>query len=194
MLRITIKGLSPLLMHNERLANKLDPATKALAKMTAKKKKDDSDLEEIARLEFIGGLYHTDELGPYLPAHVIKGSILGGARMLRAGKEVGPALRIPGMGAPLTYDGPRDVDGLWAGGFYDIRGAGVMGKRVMRCRPCFRSWSATFDALIIDGLGCSADLLKNSLEHAGYARGIGDFRPECDGDFGTYKIEKFEEV
>ena len=52
--RITITGTAPMLMHNGRLANPLDPATQTLKALTSKRKKTDDDLFDIRTLGFRG--------------------------------------------------------------------------------------------------------------------------------------------
>ena len=64
---ITIDGTAPFIMHNSRLADKLDPITRQKAVVAAKRKKTDEDDLEISRLEWLGGLYWDDAIGPYLP-------------------------------------------------------------------------------------------------------------------------------
>jgi hypothetical protein len=65
--------------------------------------------------------------------------------------------------------------------------------KIMRHRPRFNEWSAKFD------LGVNEKLLPVSMAHqllneAGESIGIGDFRPEKRGPFGTFRVTKFEEV
>ena len=50
-------GGSPLVMHNERLADPLDEYVRDIAKLSRKRQKTEADHLEIARLEFLGGLY-----------------------------------------------------------------------------------------------------------------------------------------
>src|SRR5262249_49765792 len=49
-------GGSPLVMHNERLADPLDPFARDIAKVSKKRNKTEADHLEIARLEFLGGM------------------------------------------------------------------------------------------------------------------------------------------
>ena len=65
--RLSIEGTAPLLMHNIRLADPLNPIAKAMKAISSKRKKTDDDLAQLARLEFEGGLYVLPDLGPYLP-------------------------------------------------------------------------------------------------------------------------------
>lgn len=65
--------------------------------------------------------------------------------------------------------------------------------RIMRHRPRFDQWGARFDLLINDDLldPATAHVL---LQEAGLSIGIGDFRPEKRGPFGTFRVTKWEEI
>jgi len=65
--------------------------------------------------------------------------------------------------------------------------------RIMRHRPRFDVWGATFQLAIND------DLLDPAMAHvllsdAGLTIGIGDFRPEKRGPFGTFRVTEWSEV
>jgi hypothetical protein len=64
--------------------------------------------------------------------------------------------------------------------------------RVMRYRPRFNAWGAEFDLVVNDEL-MTVDLAHRLLEEAGQQIGIGDFRPEKRGPFGTFRVTRFEE-
>jgi hypothetical protein len=65
--------------------------------------------------------------------------------------------------------------------------------RVMRHRPRFDQWGAQFDILLDDEL-LSIEMAQKLLEEAGHSIGIGDFRPEKRGPFGTFRVTRFEEA
>lgn len=65
--------------------------------------------------------------------------------------------------------------------------------RIMRYRPRFDQWSAEFTFLVNDQLLSIEDAHK-LLTEAGECIGIGDFRPEKRGPFGTFRVTKFEQV
>lgn len=65
--------------------------------------------------------------------------------------------------------------------------------RVMRHRPRFDNWGAKFD-LMIDETMLPLDLAHQLLNEAGQSFGIGDFRPEKRGPFGTFRVTEFKEV
>lgn len=65
--------------------------------------------------------------------------------------------------------------------------------RVMRYRPRFDQWGAEFDITVDDNL-LSVEMAHQLLQEAGQSIGIGDFRPEKRGPFGTFRVTKFEEA
>lgn len=65
--------------------------------------------------------------------------------------------------------------------------------RVMRHRPRFDSWGAKFQIALDDDL-LSVEMAQRLLEEAGRSFGIGDFRPEKRGPFGTFRVVSFQEV
>lgn len=175
---ITITGTAPLLMHNSRLSNPLDPATKALKRATGKRTKTDDDHEEVARLEHAGGLYLDPDIGPFIPADNIWRSLYDAAKKSKRGPKIKEGLFISTDVNPLAYAGPRTADGLWAdGNFRFMASAKVTGKRIMRCRPMFREWrteaKGVFDPNVID-----LAEIDQIAETAGSLVGLGDWRPK----------------
>ena len=65
--------------------------------------------------------------------------------------------------------------------------------RIMRHRPRFDEWGAKFNLLINDDL-LSVEMAHQLLNEAGQSIGIGDFRPEKRGPFGTFRVTKFKEA
>jgi hypothetical protein len=63
--------------------------------------------------------------------------------------------------------------------------------RVMRHRPRFDIWGAKFVLRLDDDL-LSLDMAHQLLNEAGQNIGIGDFRPEKRGPFGTFRVAHFE--
>lgn len=187
-IRFTITGTAPLLMHNQRLADPLDPYAKALKVISAKKKKTDEDHEEMARIEFEGGLYFDDSLGPYIPGVNVHRSMVEGARMTKRGKDIERALLVLDDVCPLAYKGPRDVKGLYADKRYVSRKSVKVGQaRVMRTRPMFAEWTLECEAELDLALLNFEDV-QAIAETAGSLAGLGDYRPSSPhgGPHGRY--------
>lgn len=59
--------------------------------------------------------------------------------------------------------------------------------RIMRHRPRFDCWSATFNLRINDTI-LPPDFVHQLLVEGGQQIGVGDFRPEKGGPFGTFNV------
>lgn len=180
--RITIDGTAELLMHNSRLANPLDPATKALKRVTAKRSKTDEDHEEIARLEHAGSLYLDPDVGPYLPSDNIWRSLYDAAKKHKLGPRIKEGVVFQQAVNPLSYRGPRDPAGLWSDeNFRHMASVKVGTARTMRCRPMFRQWRTEAEGILDPNILDLQDL-ANIAETAGAVVGLGDWRPR----YGRY--------
>jgi hypothetical protein len=173
---ITLTGTSPLLMHNSRLSNPLDPATKALKKVTGKRNKTDDDHEQIARLEFAGSLYLDPDIGPYIPGENISRCLVDGAKLTKMGVKVTRGVFISTDVNPLSYDGPRSDEGLWQAGYRHMASVKIGTSRTMRCRPWFPEWCVQADG-VLDPSVLELDDIASIADNAGSLIGLGDWRP-----------------
>ena len=114
--RITLEGTGALLMHNARLSNPLDPAAKAIKKVSGKRNKTEDDHAEMAHLEFIGSLYYDKDAGPYIPGENLWRCLYDAAKKSKRGPKVKEGLLITTDVNPLVGYGSkaRDPESLWA--------------------------------------------------------------------------------
>ncbi len=192
----TFTGTTPLLLHNTRLANPLDPIVRAMKKITGKRKKTDEDLEELARLEFLGGLYYgesydwltppKDKMGPHIPGEMLDACLRDGAKPTKQGRHVQRGAMVVEPRVKLEYEGPRDPAALWkAGTFRDMRMVKVMAAKVLRCRPKFPiGWHLSFTLEFADAMFNPEDLIAIAKTAGRYAC-IGDYRPR----YGQFTVE-----
>ncbi len=181
--QITIKGLTPLIMHNGRLSDPLDDATQALAKLTSKKKKTVDDHKAVSKCEWYGGLYVDDDGEPCLPGEVIEAALVEGAKKYKLGKVAKGGIIVAGN-FKIKFKGPKTADKLWADGGYLKRSSVKVGMaRVIRSRPIFPEWECTFDVQWDPSLVSDEDQLMEIAESSGMS-GIGDWRPK----FGRYEV------
>lgn len=182
-LAFKLTGVAPLVMHNGRLANPLDPISKALKAVTGKRAKTDADFEEMARIEFLGGLYVGDD-GPCIPGELIEAVIIAAAKKVKRGPQAKAGLLSDGNHR-LEYAGPREPDALWADErFRLVAGVRVGQARVMRTRPVFRDWSAEIFVDYLPGQLNPAEVAE-MVRTAGEIVGLGDWRPR----FGRFTAE-----
>lgn len=176
-IRIDLEGTSPMLQHNIQLADPLNPIARQMKLISKKRTKTDDDFEELARLEFLGGLYINADLGPYVKGVAIEKSFVEGGRISKQGKSIERGLFITDVEVPLLYKGPRTAEELWEDvNFRDVQAVRVGQSRVMRTRPIFRNWSLSADAeLLTDVL--NLDTFESLATDAGLMVGLGDNRP-----------------
>lgn len=195
----TLVGVSPLLMHNGRLANPLDSVVKEMKLVTSKQKKTDKDHKLLSDLEWLGSIYTTDDFTFKVKGYEI--SIETDAKLAIPGENLEAMLIIAGTKAkrkdafkagviadgsfPLTHNGPKNVPELFSkDGYRHIQGVRVQRSRVMRTRAIFRSWKLPVVIKYLPGLLNAADI-DTALELAGSIIGLGDYRPK----YGRFAIE-----
>jgi hypothetical protein len=191
-IRVTIRGATPLMMHNDRLANPMNEFARRLKEVTGKRKKTDADIQEISKIEFLGGIYYHRDVGVYLPGRNVRKSLVDGAKKIKQGTTVQSSVTVQEEHVPLLYDGPREPEKLFEAGFVDVRMVGNQRARVVRTRPIFLAWGAQFTMEYFPEQ-INPETLRQCLEIAGQLCGIGDYRPAISGGtFGKYRIEKWE--
>jgi hypothetical protein len=177
-IELNIVGVAPTVMHNGQLADPLNRFAKALKAITGKRKKTDDDYEEMARLEFLGGLYVDTNGNPCWPGECIESMFKSAARMSKLGKQVERGLWCNGDW-PLAYKGPKDADALWADERFRLTVGAKnpgSGSRIMRTRPIFRDWSLSF-VIQFDPECLNESQVREFCETAGKYVGLSDFRP-----------------
>jgi hypothetical protein len=182
-LHFRIEGTRPLLMHSGALADPLNAIAKEMKRVSGKRAKTDADFEQLAKLEFRGGLW-LHQGAPCVPSHVLEAVFTEAARKSKKGKQATAGVVVP-QNAPLEYDGPKDPEQLWEQRDHYALTVGVRIQRnkVMRTRPKFDKWGAEFDVEYETGL-LNANEVKEILETAGDQVGIGDWRPK----FGLFRL------
>lgn len=182
-IEITLEGERPMLHHNIRLANPLDPYTQKLRTLTAKRKKTDEDLSEIMWWEARGGIYETPEGFVGLPSDNLWRALYDAATAFRRGADIKRALIPVTDVEPIIFpEGKHDVDDFLNAGNIDLRMVQVSRRRVPRSRPLIPvPWSVTHRFDLLSDIVDARDL-TDIIDRAGRVVGIGDFRPR----FGTF--------
>ena len=174
-----IQGVTPCLMDNGRKADPRDEFSKSIHKLIKSKVRGqvfaEEQLVELARLQFMGGLYLTEDGRPGWPGENIEALFLAAARKFKKGKVVPVALLIDGTW-PLIYDGPKSAEKLWQhGGFHKTCQAKQKGFLVTR--PKFDKWELEFEVQVDSEVIDESDI-RQWLEVAGYSVGLSAWRPK----------------
>jgi len=167
---VTIKGISPLLMHRF----PLEP-------IEAVEKKPP---EEQARL----ALYEIDGK-PYVPGVNIQRALVAGATFSK-GKGRGSLQKSAAAGLFVEESAISLNGSKWV---LDARPVVVPATRgrVIRYRPRFDEWELTF-TLSYDELLMSETQVRRIVDDTGQRVGLLDFRPEKKGPFGRFVVTRWE--
>jgi hypothetical protein len=186
--RLQATGITPLVLHNERLADPLDEFTRAIGAISKKRNKAEEDHRNIGRLEFLGGLYTEPPLEPNPNGHKYKIGVPGwnvlrclqdGAKRQKRGADVPRGVHLlPDNFAVLKYEGPDSPEEMWKEGprFALRKTVGIQRSRTMRTRPIFTDWEFELD-VEIDPTIFDLHVLQTAWTDAGRYYGLGEMRP-----------------
>jgi hypothetical protein len=181
-IQITISGESPLLLHNGQTADPRNTYSKAIKAVSSKRKKTDADYDEMARLEWLAGLYRfRNEL--VIPDYVLEATFVNGAKKSKRGPQAKCGLFftehaiLDFVGKPSEINDQTLADMFDGNNFTHTAGVKVGTAKVMRTRPIFRDWNlkaiAQFDPDVLN----LRDIEEIAVD-AGKLVGIGDSRPK----------------
>lgn len=180
---LELTGTTGLVMHNIQLADKTNPFTKEIAKLTDKRNRTEADDAEIERLEFLGGLYHDPDIGIHVPTGNVVKCFERAGTLTRQGTALVRAVALVTDRAPLHYDGPREPLKLWdLPEFHFRKSVGIQRGKVMRMRPIFRRWALTLELELVETV-LDPDDFTRIAELGGRSEGLCDARKLGFGRF-----------
>jgi hypothetical protein len=194
-LQVTIKGFTPLLMHNGQIADPLNEHAIALKKVSAKRTKTETDHLEMQKLEWFGGLYVDEHEHVIIPGANIESAIIAGAKKSKKGNVAKATILIDDDPRVMAFveqdktvkliDINKTATELYAEGnqYIDRRMVRVTTSRIARTRPIFRKWALTF-TIKYDESMANEDEVLTWLADAGTQVGLGDYRPK----YGRFAI------
>lgn len=183
-LKVTWKGISPLIMHSCQCVNPLHPIVKELKKYTSKKNKTDEDLVKISDLEWEAGAYWKDGMGLYIPAENVEATIINGAKANKKGKDIQKYVDVTDLYIPFEYGEDLTKEELIQNYEYrDTRIMTVMRSKILRTRPRFDQWVIEFN-LRYNEEKIDIETIINAMEYAGLYVGLCDSRPK----YGKFSV------
>ena len=183
-LKVTWKGISPLIMHSCQCVNPLHPIAKELKKYTSKKNKTDEDLVKISDLEWEAGAYWKDGMGLYIPAENVEATIINGAKANKKGKDIQKYVDVTDLYIPFEYGEDLTKEELIQNYEYrDTRIMTVMRSKILRTRPRFDQWVIEFN-LRYNEEKIDIETIINAMEYAGLYVGLCDSRPK----YGKFSV------
>jgi hypothetical protein len=183
---VPILGTTPLIVH--RFSEKAKRLM--LDNMQGKKSPKENKNPEA---EYEAAFYRLKDGTPGLPVTAFKQATVGGARFY--GKNV----TMTALKQFLFIRGEVGADGI---GLAPITGEPNMREDVVRVgrggtdlryRPEFREWSTVINVTFVTSALTRGSVLS-LIDAGGMGVGVGEWRPERDGDFGTYRVDPTRDV
>ena len=179
--KVTIKGISPLLMNRPSL---LEISDKAKRKMSG------VDEEE---KQFIEKQYRTDKGELFTPDTHIKGALVEAGKNIKV-KGKGKATYSKIIGYAVIIEPSQIIHKIQKIEKHVVLAVNPNTKgRNPLCRPMLKEWKLDFE-LEFDGDEIPEEVLKEALDYAGKRVGIGDWRPAKKGTFGRFIVTNFEDA
>lgn len=190
-IRLKLTSEAALVVQSDRTADPLDEFAIKIKDITKVKNKTVEHHRDIARLEFEAGLYMDPTDGPFVPGDMLQKCLVESARMQKDGKKIERGVLVTADRIPIQYEGPRTVDGLYnhpSKAYVYRKTVVISGRRTVRVRPRFPSWSIEVDVAYDEKL-IERRALIAIAENAGNYIGIGQRRPNKGGSFGRFSVE-----
>lgn len=189
-LNLRLTGTRDMLLHNARLANPLDPYTRAIKQINNKRKKTDEDYAQIAQIETRGAMYETEDELLGLPLANVWRSFYNAAKAYKLGEDLKRGLLFEPITVPFVIDGSHQKcetyleNGAENRVFYTS--VVVQRQRTMRARPLVPTgWQAEVKFTLLTDV-IQPENLQPVYERAGKLIGLCDWRPT----YGTFEVEE----
>lgn len=185
-IHVPIRGTSPLLMHRFDEKAKRIVLDGMQGRKTPRERKD-------PEADFQASLYRLKGGEGYgMPAVAFKAATIGAARFY------GKTISMTALRQYLFFRGEPGDDGQL---MVRIEGEPVMREDVvrvrasidMRYRAQFTEWSAILPVTFVTSM-LTRDSVVSLIDAGGMGVGVGEWRPERHGDFGTYEVDPTRNV
>lgn len=180
-LAVTVTGMSPLLSHNWSERQKEAMRKKHAQEATERKQKRDPEAE------YLAARYVNKRGEDCILARAVKKAMVNAGGFVDAYKShIRGAVFVLGELIPIKCKERVQREDV-------VRLAGQQRPADLRYRPEYREWTAAIPMQFDEGI-LSAEQVVNLLERAGFSIGIGDWRVECNGDFGRFGVSSVQEL
>lgn len=184
---IPILGTSPLIMHNWSEKAKRQMLDNMQGRKSPKAPKD-------PEAEYEAAFYRTTAGGYGFPVLAFK------AATVEASRQYGKSVTKVGLRQTLFFTG--EYSKVAGQALFDITGEPHMREDVVRVgmsgtdlryRPEFPEWTTVLTVTYIKS-ALTQESVLSLVDAGGVTVGVGEWRPEKDGDFGTYRVDPTRDV
>ncbi|WP_084963284.1 hypothetical protein [Thermoactinospora rubra] len=184
-IRVPIVGTTPLIMHKFSEKAKRQMLDNMQGRKSPKEPKD-------PLAEYEAAFYRLKDGSPGFPSIAFKAATVGGARFYSG-------VTMTALKQFIFFRGEVGDDGR---ALTRIEGEAQMREDVvtvgrggtdLRYRPEFREWRAVLEVTYVTSALTRGSVLS-LIDAGGMGVGVGEWRPERDGDFGCYQVDPTKEV
>lgn len=186
-LRVPLVGTAPLIVHKFSEKAKRQMLDAMQGRKTPKEAKD-------PEAEYQAAFYRLDDDGYGFPVISFKAAAVGGCRFFGKKLPQTVARQCLFLNAEFSKrDGMKlaRIDGT-PHMREDVTRVG-MGGADLRYRPEFTEWSTTVEVTYVKSM-LTRDSVVSLIEAGGLGVGVGEWRPEKKGDFGTFMIDQTRDI
>ena len=184
---VTIEGTTPLLLHRFTDQAQLAATSGTRASIATDSESPDDQAAQALYTDADHGGVHG------IPQPNMFRCLIDAGKYLKAGRSKVTTQKSSLVPACVTIDEPFLPIESQAGWKVDTRPVRIpaTGGRILRHRPCFDDWRLHFTFTVDDAV-MSLKLLRELVDYGGSRIGLGDFRPDCKGPFGKFKVTAWE--
>lgn len=181
-LRVPIVGTSPLIVHRFSEKAKRQMLDNAQGRKTPKQPKD-------PQAEYEAAFYRHDDGGYGFPVIAFKAASVGACRFYGKDLPMTKARASIFMDAEFSAAAGQKLVRIEGEPRMreDVTRVGIGGTD-LRYRPEFTTWRTVLTVVYVKSM-LTRDSVLSLLDAGGLGIGVGEWRPERDGDFGTYQID-----
>jgi hypothetical protein len=186
-IRVPLRGSSPLITHKFSEKAKRQMLDAMQGRKSPKEPKD-------PEAEYKSAAYRHDDGGYGIPAIAFKSATVSAARFF------GKSVTMVGLRQTVFIAGEfSKLEGMMLA---RIEGEPEMREDVVRVgnggtdlryRPCWQEWTTSLDITYVKSM-LTRDSVLSLVEAGGLGVGVGEWRPERRGEYGTYYIDPSQQV
>jgi len=194
LMKVEITGITPLLLHNGRTANPLDPYSKKMKSLTSKRQKTEEDIQELLLVQWESGLYWSEKIGLYMPSENLFAATYKAAKKHKLGVKCGGIAYSAVPGFPIITANAKDLVKLKEDPNNKfVKTVVVQKSKTISCRPIFETWAINFE-LEFDPTIIDANEIKTILVTMSQRIGLGVWTPGSPkpGIHGKFVIKSME--
>ncbi len=186
-LRVPIVGTAPLIVHKFSEKAKRQMLDAMQGRKSPKEPKN-------PEAEFEAAFYRHDDGGYGFPVIAFKAATVGAARFYGKSVSMTALRQFVFMDAEFSKTDGQKLARIVGSPHMreDVTRVG-MGGTDLRYRPEFTEWATSLEITYVKTM-LTRDSVLSLVDAGGMGVGVGEWRPEKKGDFGTYRIDETQDI